>query len=497
MSEELRLLAGEPVRTLDDWISRGGGRGLDAARDMGPEAVLAEVDASGLRGRGGAGFPTGVKWKTVLAHRSASVPTPIVVNAAEGEPGTFKDRTLLRHNPYQAIEGALIAAVALGSDWVIFGSKESFGRELDRLQRAIDEVHQQGWADGVTIDVVTGPDSYLYGEETALLEVIDGREPFPRVAPPWRHGIDELGDGASTASDLELAPAEGASEMPPTLVNNVETISNLPAIIGEGSDWFRSAGTDRSPGTIIVTISGAVQHDGVSELALGTPLREAIEIIGGGTRIGREISAVLSGVSNAVLTRDQLDTPLTYEDMAAAGAGLGSAGFLVFDDLTDWVAVAQGVSRFLAVESCGQCQPCKEDGMTIAAALDRLRRSESTEHDLDVVAARLETVDDGARCFLAQQHRTVVRSILDHFPDSFRAHADEIADPADPFPVAEIVDLPGERVEIDQRQLRKQPDWTYNDTDSGVSPADRIDERAEEAEADARASGTTRRAARQ
>ncbi|HEY2813513.1 MAG TPA: NADH-ubiquinone oxidoreductase-F iron-sulfur binding region domain-containing protein [Acidimicrobiales bacterium] len=494
MSEHLRLLAGEPVETLEGWIARGGGKGLSAARDMGPEALVVQVEASGLRGRGGAGFPTGMKWRTVLEHRSPELPTPVVVNAAEGEPGTFKDRTLLRHNPYQAVEGALIAASAVGSDWIIFGLKASFERELTRLRKAIDEIVNAGWSDGISIDVELGPDAYLYGEETALLEVIDGRQPFPRVAPPWRHGIDEIGDGASTASDLELSPAEGEGELPPTLVNNLETVSNLPGIVAHGADWFRFVGTERSPGTIVVTVSGALQRDGVKEVAMGTPLREAIELIGGGARGGREITAALSGVSNALLTGAQLDTPLTYEDMASAGAGLGSAGFLVFDDRTDWVAAAHGVSRFLSVESCGQCQPCKDDGKAIAAALDRLRRSEGGEHDLDVAKHKLNTVIRGARCFLAQQHQTVVGSILERFPDSFHAHARGIADPADVLPIAEIIDLPGERVQIDQRQLRKQPDWTYNDTDSGESPADRIDERLEEAEHNAAAAAAAKRA---
>jgi NADH:ubiquinone oxidoreductase subunit F (NADH-binding) len=496
MGEHLHLLAGEPVTSLQHWTDRGGGFGLAAAREMGPDVVVAVVEASGLRGRGGAGFPTGLKWRTVLAHRAPELPTPVVVNAAEGEPGTFKDRTLLRHNPYQAVEGALIAATAVGSDWIIFGLKESFGRERARLQSAIDEVVAAGWPDGVTIDIELGPDSYLYGEETALLEVIDGRQPFPRVAPPWRHGIDELGDGASTASSLELSPAEGANALPPTLVNNLETMSNLPAIVAQGADWFRSVGTERSPGTIVVTISGAVRHDGVGEMSLGTTLREAIDIIGGGPRVGRRIIGVLSGVSNAVLTADRLDTPLTYEDMASAGAGLGSAGYLVFDDLTDWVAVAQGVSRFLAVESCGQCQPCKDDGKVIAAALDRLRRSEARSNDLAVLDRRLNTVIRGARCFLAQQHQTVVRSILEAFPDSVSAHADGLADAADAFPIAEILDIPGQRVQIDERQLRKQPDWTYNATDSGESPADRIDERLEEAEHEAGAGAAAARRTR-
>ena len=459
-----RLLAGIPLTSLEQWIERGGGQGLDAARRMGPEALLATVEASGLRGRGGAGFPTAAKWRTVLAYRTDDLTTPVVVNGAEGEPGTFKDRTILRHNPYQLVEGALIAASAVGADWIIFGLKASFEKEVTGLHRAIDEITAAGWADCITIDVKEGPASYLYGEETALLEVIDGRQPFPRVAPPWRHGVDE----GSEATDVA-----------PTLVNNVETLSNLPGIAAQGPEWFRAVGTDKSPGTIVCTISGAVQRDGVGEVPMGTTLRDAILIIGGGPRKDHEIVAVLGGVSNAILTAAQLDTALTYEDMAGVGSGLGSCGFLVFDDETDFVAVAHGVSRFLAVESCGQCTPCKDDGKSIAAAFDRLRRSDAEPDDLVVVREKLETVTDGARCFLAQQHQTVVRSIMAAFDGQFRAHADGTTVPADAVPIAEILDLQGEAVVIDERQLQKQPDWTYDDVDSGKTPSDRIDERAD------------------
>ena len=454
-----RLLAGVPVTTLERWIERGGGTGLDSAREMGPEALLVTVEASGLRGRGGAGFPTAAKWRTILEHHTRTT-TPVVVNGAEGEPGTFKDRTILRHNPYQTVEGALIAASAVGADWVIFALKETFRRELDALARAIEEIKAIGWADGITIDVEVGPDAYLFGEETALLEVIDGREPFPRLAPPWRQGVDE---GTAIA---------------PTLVNNVETLSNLPGIVANGPEWFRSEGTEQSPGTIVCTISGAVQRDHVGEIPMGTTLRDAISIIGAGQRKGRQIVGVLSGVTAAVLTADKLDTPLTYEDMAAAGSSLGSCGFLVFDDDTDFVAVAHGVARFLAVESCGQCAPCKEDGRLIAAGLDRLRRSEADPDDLDVVLGKLDTVAVGARCFLAQQHQNVVRSIIAEFHGQFRAHADGARPPVESYPVAEILDLEGDGVLINEQQLRRQPDWTFNDVDSGKSPADRIDERA-------------------
>ena len=379
----------------------------------------------------------------------------MVVNGAEGEPGTFKDRTILRHNPYQLVEGALIAASAVGADWIIFGLKASFEKELAGLRRAIDEIKAAGWADGITIDVKEGPASYLYGEETALLEVIDGREPFPRVAPPWRHGVDE---GAET------------TDVAPTLVNNVETLSNLPGIAAQGPEWFRSVGTEKSPGTIVCTISGAVQRDGVGEVPMGTTLRDAILIIAGGPRQDREIVAVLGGVSNAILTAEHLDVPLTYEDMAAIGSGLGSCGFLVFDDETDFVAVAHGVSRFLAVESCGQCTPCKDDGKSIAAGLDRMRRSDAEPDDLDVVLEKLETVADGAAASSPSSiRRWCAASSLPSTGSSARTptgrrYRPTLSDRRDPRPSRR-------GVLIDERQLQKQPDWTYDEVDSGKSPA--------------------------
>lgn len=452
-----RLLGGDPVTTIERWIEHDGGRGLDAAREMGPEALIATVEASGLRGRGGAGFPTATKWRTVLEHRTPELSAPLVVNGAEGEPGTFKDRAILRHNPYQVVEGALIAASAIGADWIVFGMKKSIGRQVDSLRRAIDEAKAVGWADGITLDVVEGPDAYLYGEETALLEVIDGGDPFPRLAPPWRSGID-------------AAPS-------PTLVNNVETLANLPSIVARGPEWFREVGTAESPGTVVCTVSGAVQRTGVGEVPMGTTLRDAIHIIGGGPRQDRTIMAVLSGVANAVITAEMLDTPLTYEDMTAAGSGLGSCGFLVFDDTTDFVAVAHGVSRFLAVESCGQCKPCKDDGKRIASGLDRLRQSAPEPDELDTVLLALDTVTEGARCYLAQQHQNVVRSIVAAFHGQFRAHEDMSTPAAEAFPIAEVLDLDDDGLRINENQLRKQPDWTYDDVDSGASPSDRIDER--------------------
>ena len=233
-----------------------------------------------------------------------------------------------------------------------------------------------GWVDGVDVDVLEGPSEYLYGEETALLEVLDGRAPFPRLAPPYRHGADELGDGTTSPADVDMAGPTPDTVAPPTLVNNTETMANVPGILAHGPDWFRSVGTPESPGTIVCTITGATARDGVGEVPMGTPLATVIDELGGGPVAGRRLVAAMSGVANPVLPAARFDTPLSYEAMAAAGSGLGAAGFIVFDDADDLVAVAAGVSRFLAVESCGQCTPCKQDGREISEILARLGRNE-------------------------------------------------------------------------------------------------------------------------
>ena len=476
MDFEPRVLDPEPVDSLDEYQRRGGGRGLEIARKNGAAAVIDAVEASGLRGRGGAGFPTGVKWRTVLENRSEVVPATVVVNAAEGEPGTFKDRAILRRNPYRMLEGALIAAGAVGADGVIVGVKASFGRELERINAALAEVKAAGWADGVDLFVVEGPSHYLYGEETALLEVVAGRNPFPRIAPPFRHGVDEMGEDNKSAADQSMA-GQGNSPAPPTLVNNVETISNVPAIVAEGADWFRSVGTQKSPGTVVCTVTGRTRRHGVGEVALGTPLSEVIEIVGGGPVEGGRVVAVMSGVANPLVPASQLGTPVSYEGMDEIGSGLGSCGFIVFDETTDLVAVAYGVSRFLAVESCGQCTPCKQDGLAISDLLDRMRRSEAAGDDLAALADRVSTVADEARCYLAQQHQRVVDSVLRLFPDQVRAHADGRAAAVEPELIAPIVDIDGDLAVLDETQAGKQPDWTRDEEYSGQSPADKVEQR--------------------
>ncbi len=473
---EPRILDPSPVASLDDYVAAGGGRGLDAARKLGPLGTIDHVEAAGLRGRGGAGFSTGRKWRTVAENLSTVVPPTVVVNAAEGEPGTFKDRTILRRNPYKVLEGAVTAAVTIGADRVVLGLKRSFTTELEQLRRAIAEVGSAGWADGIELLVTEGPGHYLYGEETALLEVIAGRQPFPRLAPPFRHGVDVVGD-ISTVADVTMAGPGDATPAPPTLVNNVETLANVPGILAEGPDWYRNLGTPESPGSIVCTVTGRTRRHGVAEFPMGTPLHRVLDEIGGGTDPGERVVAVMSGVANPLLPASLLDTPVSYEAMQAAGAGLGSAGFIVFDDTADLVAVAHGVSRFLAVESCGQCTPCKQDGRTLADRLDRLRRSVGDEHDLAEVQDRLASVIIGARCYLANQHQLVVESILRLFPDQVRAHVSGEVEAADIELIAPILDLEDDRAILDQSHLDKQPDWTVGDVDSGQAPADRMDQR--------------------
>jgi NADH:ubiquinone oxidoreductase subunit F (NADH-binding) len=478
-----RVLSPNPIADLDEYLARAGGRGIEAAASRDPISLIEELEASGLRGRGGAGFPTGRKWRTVLENRSPTEPTSVVVNGAEGEPGTFKDRTILSNDPYQVIEGALIAARAVGADQIFFGLKRSFEAQLARLRKAIAEIEEIGWTRGIELIVFEGPHEYLYGEETALLETIDGRYPFPRIAPPFRRGVREVvehDDDVDTRSGLsahvDMAGPGGDTEAPPTLVDNVETLANVPRIIARGAKWFRTEGTDASPGTIVCTITGSTKKAGIGEVIMGTPLREVIEAIGGGARPGHRIKAVLSGVSNALIPADKLDTPLCYEALAAIGSGLGSAGFIVFDDRDDLVSVAAGASRFLAVESCGQCVPCKRDGLALAGILARLSASDASDMDLRLARKLVATVGDRARCALAGQQQAVVGSVFDLFGSEVDAHMTGAAAAAEPYLIAELLDISGDEPVWDERHREKQPDWSYDEVFSGQFPADKFDE---------------------
>jgi NADH-quinone oxidoreductase subunit F len=454
----LRVLHPNALSSLQDYRSAGGLYGLDVAEAMSPEEIVATVLESGLRGRGGAGFPAGRKWQTVADNALGGPSATVVVNGAEGEPGTFKDRSILRRDPYQLIEGAFIAARAVHADRVIIALKRSFTAEVERTRAALAEMRAaKVLPDSIGCSVFEGPDEYLYGEESALIETIDGRGPFPRVVPPYRVGLL----GGDPHSRVDAGPA---------LVNNVETIANVPNIVAHGPGWFRSIGTPDSPGTVVSTVTGDVNRHGVGEIAMGTPLWHVLESIGGGPLA--PVKAVLSGVANPVIRGDQLDVAVSHEGMRSIGAGLGSAGFIVLARPTDMVAVAAGVARFLAVESCGQCTPCKTDGIDLATLLARLARCNATAAGLEVIEQRMSTVGYGARCYLATQQETVLTSIFNEFRHEFHAHLTGDAAPAEPVLIAELVDIRGGKAILDEHHRHKQPDWTYRPMASGSTPVE-------------------------
>jgi len=454
------LLPPEPITSLDAYLATDvGGLGLARAQELGPAATIEEIRRSGLRGRGGGGFPTGTKWAGVASQPAAR--RYLVANGAEGEPGTFKDRALLRANPYQLVEGVFIAAFAIGAHDAFICLKASFEREREAVTRAIREMQEAGLCRDCPITVVAGPDEYLYGEEKAMLEVIEGNEPLPRWLPPHLHGLFATAPQLGWQAHEQRGPRAGSN---PTVVNNVETLSNVPHILAHGADWFRERGTPESPGTIVATVVGDVVAPDVGEVELGTPLRAVIDAVGSGVRPGRSVKAVFSGVANAVLTADELDVPLSYEGFEAVGSGMGAAGFIVYDDTTCMVDAAYRFSRFLSVESCGQCPPCKLGSSAITEHLERIELGAGTEEDLAAIAGWLDHVTDGNRCYLAVEEQVVVSSILRRFAGEFDEHIARRACPRPRrLPIPKLLDLADGQATYDERFWHKRPDWTYDD----------------------------------
>jgi NADH-quinone oxidoreductase subunit F len=426
---------------FDEYVGSGGGRGLERALAMPPEQVIEEVALSGLRGRGGAGFPTGRKW---LAVRSTGTGTrSAVCNAAEGEPATFKDRLLIRRNPYRVIDGLMIAAHAVGAERAYMGIKESFTVEADVLTRAMGEMDEAG-ALPVSLELISGPDHYLLGEETGLLEVIEERDPLPRLARPFVLGL------------FAQPPNEN-----PTAVNNVETLSNVTHILAEGPDWLRQWGTEGSPGTMLFTVAGDLEREGVYEAEMGTPLRELLDMAGG-VKDGREVKAIFPGASSTAILPAQLDVALAFETMAAAGSGLGAGGFAVYDDTTCIVQAALLFCRFLHVESCAQCPPCKLNSGDIVEFLEGLERGEGAG-DLDVALSRARSATDGQKCALPTGTSLLMQSLFLSFTDEFRQHAGRPCPSPRELVLPKIVDWDEDlgRFAYDPHYARKRPDWTY------------------------------------
>ncbi|HVJ95367.1 MAG TPA: NADH-ubiquinone oxidoreductase-F iron-sulfur binding region domain-containing protein [Acidimicrobiia bacterium] len=449
------LLPNQPFQTLDEYLEHGGGQALPAVRERGAEWALAELDRSGLRGRGGAGFPTGRKWRSVLSGGAELGDRFVVVNGAEGEPGTFKDRPLLRSNPYQVIEGLAIAATVLDAREAFIAVKRSFAPEIEALQRALPEMADAGLLCDAPVTLVAGPEEYLFGEEKALLEVIEGNDPMPRWLPPYLHGLFATTpqEGWSGTDRPDTNDVIGAN---PTLVNNAETFANVPLILARGADWYRTIGTAETTGPLLCTVVGDVRHPSYAEIEPGLTVREVIERVGGGPQPGHSVKAVLSGFSNPVLTEKELDTPVTYEDLATAGGGLGSAGFIVYDDTRSMLSVARMVSRFLYVESCGQCRSCKLGCGEITRRLDSIAAGGGEELDFEIIGQRLLDVTSATRCFLAEEEQRVISSLLRRFPEDF---ADAVS--IETLPVPKIVDVRNGSATYDVKQQHKRPDWTF------------------------------------
>jgi NADH-quinone oxidoreductase subunit F len=444
-----RLLPATPVTSLAGHLRAGGGRGLERALELTPEEVIAQIDASGLRGRGGAGFPTARKWRGVLdTAATAGGRVTIVANAAEGEPGTYKDRTLIEQQPYAFLEGLCVALHATGAEAAYVGIKERFATPIARVTAALGELVEAAWPGADRITIVPGPDAYLFGEESAMLEVIEGKLPMPRVVKPYEQGLF-----ATTTSPN------------PTIVNNVETLSHVARILANGPDWFREAGTDASPGTMVFTVIGDVESPGVYELALGTPLRALLEAVAGAS----DIKAVYSGVSNAVITPEHLDVPLCFDATRDAGIGMGSGGFIVYDHSRSIVDVLSVLVNFLSVESCGQCNACKLGNGAMAELLAKVQRGQAAPTDLEALLRWSHSVTDQNRCYLPVGSQLVVGSTVAAFVDEFVATVESREPtPADlPTPLIEHLDEATGEVVYPERYHLKQPDWSYADEDPG------------------------------
>ena len=400
---EKRVLLPEdlkPVNSLQEYISQGGLEGLKKACNLTQAEVIKIVKNAGLRGRGGAGFPAGVKWQTVFED-----PAPkkyVVANCAEGEPGTYKDRYLIGKNPYKLLEGMLIATYAVQATEAIIGIKKKFTYPAQRLKTAIKEMEEANIVEKGIFRVVLGPDDYLFGEEKALLEVIDGRGAMPRLFPPYMIGVGYT-----------------PTETNPTVVNNAETMSHLPGIFSRGVEWFRSLGSQDTPGTMIITLSGDVKHPGMYEVSLGITLKELLYELGGGPASERPFKAVFSGVANAVATPDQFDVKLEFGAMRQAGIGLGSGGFIVYDQSRWMVEVAHMFSQFLASSSCGQCLPCSMGTRLITERLAKFIKGSGTKNDLEAIRIECGRCTNQTRCFLPAQEAKLVSSIIQKFPQEF------------------------------------------------------------------------------
>jgi NADH-quinone oxidoreductase subunit F len=396
---------GHPT-SLADYRSGGGYAGLKKALTMTPQDVLAEVKAAGLVGRGGAAFPTGVKWEG--AAKAPGHPKYIVCNADESEPGTFKDRILMEEDPHRTIEGMIIAAHAVGASRGYFYVRGEYPYAFKVVGDALEEARQAGVIGGnllgsgldFDIEMRLGAGAYICGEETALLESIEGKRGLPRIKPPFptTHGL--FGK--------------------PTVINNVETFCNVPLILERGAAEYRKMGTDRSPGPKLFCVSGQIQKPGLYEVTFGATLRHVLFDLAGGLRQGRKFQAVLlGGAAGAFATEKDLDVILSFEHLGAAGLPLGSGAVMVFDDSADLRDVLKRIGQFFADESCGKCYPCQLGARRQYEILDRAAAGRPVAGDRERLADVGGTMIDASLCGLGQTAATAVLSAMKLWPEMF------------------------------------------------------------------------------
>lgn len=407
----------------EDYLAHGGMQGLTAALNSEPQDVVESVIASGLRGRGGAGFPAGIKWRTVAQtpprvhagdHAGAPVHKYVCINADEGDSGTFADRMLMEGDPFCLLEGMAIAAYAVGADKGVIYVRSEYPDAIDTMRDAIDIARARGWlGEGILgstltfdVEVVVGAGSYVCGEETAMLESIEGRRGMVRAKPP-------------------LPAIEGLFGTP-TVINNVMTMASVPSILARGAAVYASLGTPKSQGTQVFQLAGNIAQGGIVETAFGVTAEELVHGFGGGTRTGRPIRAVqIGGPLGAYLPADRLDVAMGYETLAEAGGMIGHGGLVVFDESVDMAEQARFAMEFCAEESCGKCTPCRIGSVRGVEVIDRIRNGVDPVDNTVLLRDLCEVMTDGSLCAMGGLTPMPVLSALDNFPEDFAGSLQE------------------------------------------------------------------------
>jgi NADH-quinone oxidoreductase subunit F len=409
VASELTILRGADERDLtklEEYRASGGYGALEHARGMAPEALIQMISDAKLRGRGGAGFAMGRKMSLVAPPDKRTRPAYVVANADESEPGAFKDREIMRRVPHRFIEGCLIAAHGIQSQNVFIYIRGEYLTEYEVLAGAVEEARAAGLFGGVDVVVHRGAGAYVCGEETALLDSLEGRRGQPRPRPPF-------------------PPVEGLYDGP-TLVNNVQTIASVPAILELGVEGYADLGVEAAPGTVVYSLSGNVNRPGNYELPLGTTIRELIFEHGHGIPDGRALKAIIPGGSSVpVFTPDQLDVPLDFDSVQAAGSFLGSAAIIVVDDRCCMVQLGLRAEKFYMHESCGKCTPCREGTRWLVQLLERIEGGDGRQSDLDLLRNVCDRILGKSLCALGDFAVYCVASYVDKFYAEFQRHIDE------------------------------------------------------------------------